>query len=184
MPYPPQTSRQAILKAALELLETGGPTSLSMRALAKQLGVNASSLYHHISDKEALEGALADEGAARLLGRLEGVTEGRGAGDALEAMARIYLAFAGEHRALYNLMMTPRPQAEAGAGKNLWNFVLARVGAVTGRDDDTAAAVAFWSFLHGFASLEHSGGFGPSGARGGLEVGLNALLIGLPTVPR
>ena len=62
--------------------------------------------------------------------------------------------------------------------------MLARVREVTSREDDTAAAVAFWSFLHGFVSLERSGLFGLSGAQGGLEVGLEALLIGLPNVER
>jgi len=42
--------------------------------------------------------------------------------------------------------------------------------------DDTAAAVATWSFLHGYATLEHSGAFGASGPKGGLERGVEAFL--------
>lgn len=180
MPYPAKTSQDDIAKAALSLLETRGPAALSMRNLAAKLGVNASSLYHHVPNKEALERMLAEEGARLLLEKLEAETEQISVLKALQTTAWTYLAFSSERPALYDLMLAPRPPREAGPGpsKDLWNFVLARVGAVTGREDDTAAAVAFWSFLHGFISLERSGLFGLSGPRGGLEVGLSALMEG------
>ena len=186
MPYPAKTNRDDIVREALELLETKGPAALSMRTLASKLGVNASSLYHHFSNKEVLEKALADEGARVLLERLETATRRQAAEEAFQTTARAYLDFCHGHPALYDLFTAPRPptQAEAGAGKDLWNFVLARVAEVTGRPDDTAAAVAFWSFLHGFVSLERAGLFGLSGAREGLEAGLEALLSGLPKVER
>ncbi len=186
MPYPAKTNRDEILEAALTLLESDGLTTLSMRNLAAKLGVNASSLYHHFSGKEVLEKVLADEGARLLLERLKAATQNQSAQEALKTTAKTYLAFANERPALYDLMIAPRPpeKAEAGAGKDLWNFVLARVGEVTKREDDTAAAVAFWSFLHGFVSLGRSGLFGLSGAQGGLEAGLGAFLIGLPKVER
>ena len=186
MPYPAKTSREEIVGAALALLETDGPAALSMRTLAKELGVNASSLYHHFSGKEVLEKALADEGARLLLKSLETATQNQSAKEAFQTTAQTYLTFCNEHPALYDLFTAPRPpaKAEAGAGKDLWNFVLVRVGEVTGREDDTAAAVAFWSFLHGFVSLERSGLFGLSGAQGGLEVGLQAFLSGLPNIKR
>ena len=186
MPYPAKTNRDDIVREALMLLETAGPAALSMRALASKLGVNASSLYHHFSNKEVLEKALADEGATLLLRRLETATQNQPAEEAFRTTAKTYLTFCNEHPALYDLFTAPRPlaRAEADAGKDLWNFVLARVEEVTGRPDDTAATVAFWSFLHGFVSLERSGLFGLSGARGGLEVGLEALLSGLPKVER
>ena len=186
MSYPAKISREEILEAALTLLESDGLATLSMRNLAAKLGVNASSLYHHFSNKDSLEKSLADEGARLLLERLEATTQNQAAREALEATTKTYLAFCHERPALYDLMMAPRPpaKAEAGAGKDLWNFVLARVGEVTKREDDTAAGVAFWSFLHGFVSLERSGLFGLSGAQGGLEVGLEAFLIGLSRVER
>ena len=182
MPYPAKTSLDTIVAAALKLLETRGPAALSMRTLASELGVNASSLYHHVPNRAALEAALAEEGARALLTQLGAHAEV--VKQPLTSVAQVYLAFARERPALYDLMFAPRPPAaaEPGASKDLWNFVLARVGEVTGRADDTAAAVAFWSFLHGFVSLERSGLFGLSGARGGLELGLQAFFLGLPKV--
>jgi AcrR family transcriptional regulator len=47
-------TRDAILDAALELLDRHGMDKLSMRRLGAALGVEAMSLYNHISSKTAL----------------------------------------------------------------------------------------------------------------------------------
>jgi len=47
-------TRDAILDAALELLDRSGLDGLSMRRLGTVLGVEAMSLYNHISGKDAL----------------------------------------------------------------------------------------------------------------------------------
>ncbi len=181
MPYPAKTSPDAILEAARTLLEGGGPEGLSMRSLAGQLGLRASSLYRHYPDKTALEAALEDDTAAQLHAAMRGASARQQGADALHSAAHAYLAYAREHPKLYALLHAPRPPAVAqpGAGKDLWNLVLSLVGGITGDPDDTAGAVALWSFLHGFVSLERGGAFGLSGPRGGFERGLKALVAGL-----
>ena len=73
--------------------------------------------------------------------------------------------------------MQPHPETYGSkASKAVWNLLLEVVTAISGHPDDTAAAVATWSFLHGYATLEHSGAFGPSGPQGGLERGVEAFL--------
>ena len=62
------------------------------------------------------------------------------------------------------------------ANKAIWNLLLEVVTAISGHPDDTAAAVATWSFLHGYVTLEHSNPFGVSGPKGGLEQGVEAFL--------
>ena len=47
-------TRDAILEAAIALLDRDGMAGLSMRRLGAALGVEAMSLYHHISSKDAL----------------------------------------------------------------------------------------------------------------------------------
>jgi TetR/AcrR family tetracycline transcriptional repressor len=58
-------TREAIVAAAKTLLERDGYDALTMRAVAKELGVQAASLYWHVRDKELLEDwlfvALLDE---------------------------------------------------------------------------------------------------------------------------
>ena len=47
-------TREAVIQAALEMLDAGGVDGLSMRALADRLGVKAASLYWHLRDKDQL----------------------------------------------------------------------------------------------------------------------------------
>jgi AcrR family transcriptional regulator len=178
MPYPAKTNPDELLKMALELLEQDAD-NFSMRNLAKRLDMKAPSLYRYFPDKDTLELALVAEGAKVLRLELEKVSRGLKANQAVTEVAKAYLKFAKQRPALYTLMMSKLSSPE-GAGKELWNFVLELLSQITKRKNDTAAGVAFWSFLHGFSVLENSGMFGASGPKGGLEVGLEAFLNGLP----
>jgi len=60
-------TREAIVEAALALLERDGITGLSMRKLAQELGTGAASLYWHVGDKEELLSLLLD----RIVGEAE-----------------------------------------------------------------------------------------------------------------
>ncbi|MDX6424440.1 MAG: hypothetical protein QOI67_1911 [Gaiellaceae bacterium] len=52
-------SKERVLRAALELADAEGIEALSMRRLAKELGVEAMSLYNHVANKgEILAGIL------------------------------------------------------------------------------------------------------------------------------
>ncbi len=50
----PQLSREVVIEAALEVLEAGGGPALTMRRVADQIGVSASSLYGYVANKEEL----------------------------------------------------------------------------------------------------------------------------------
>src|SRR5215217_3429279 len=60
-------TRDAIVDAALVLLDREGIAGLSMRRLAKELDVGAASLYWHVGDKEELLSLLLD----RIVGEAE-----------------------------------------------------------------------------------------------------------------
>jgi AcrR family transcriptional regulator len=53
-------SRDAIVAAATALADTDGIAALSMRAVARALGVEAMSLYHHVANKEAILDGMVD----------------------------------------------------------------------------------------------------------------------------
>ena len=53
-------SRDRVLRAALELADARGLEELTMRKLAKELGVEAMSLYNHVASKEAMIDGLID----------------------------------------------------------------------------------------------------------------------------
>jgi AcrR family transcriptional regulator len=183
MPYPAKTDPDQILETAMQILEQDGREALSMRKLAEALDLKAPSLYRHYADRNALEQAIAARAAAQLHGVLENAIRPlRSASKVLHQSARTYCEFAREHRELYDLMVTNFTPASVLEGKNLWNFVLEVIGRITGDTDDTSAAVALWSFLHGFTTLERNGLFGPSGPQNALEVGIDAFIAGLPKV--
>jgi AcrR family transcriptional regulator len=49
-----QLSRDAVVAAALKVVEAGGGPALTMRRVAEELGVSASALYGHVANKEEL----------------------------------------------------------------------------------------------------------------------------------
>lgn len=149
-----------------------------MRNLAAALEMKAPSLYRHYPDKAALETALKMRGAQFMQAALEKAIRNQDPIEAMRKAANASLKFARAHPYLYDLMNAPGGTPSAGAAKDLWNTILEIVGRVTGKSDDTAASVAFWAYLHGFCSLERIGMFGASGAKGGFEVGLEALITG------
>ncbi|MFF4960664.1 TetR/AcrR family transcriptional regulator [Streptomyces sp. NPDC001222] len=53
-------TRQRVLHAAVELADTGGLETLSMRRLGEALGVEAMSLYNHVTNKEDLLDGMVD----------------------------------------------------------------------------------------------------------------------------
>lgn len=63
---PPLTSREQILSAAREILERDGGDKLTIRGLATRLGVGATTLYHHVRDKDDLLVQVLDHYASEI----------------------------------------------------------------------------------------------------------------------
>jgi AcrR family transcriptional regulator len=81
-------SRQAILEAALRIVDSEGLEAMTMRRLASTLGVNPMSIYHHLPNKAAVFAGLAD----LVFGQLESVApdESMPWQDELTSAARAY----------------------------------------------------------------------------------------------
>src|SRR5262245_9271443 len=98
--------RQALLDAALALVEAGEEQNVSLRTVASRAGVSNSAPYRHFQDREALMAAVATIGFARLLESLRRARESAVEGMELLALATAYLAFASKHVGLYRVMFT------------------------------------------------------------------------------
>ena len=59
-PSPTPLSRERVLHAAIRLADEGGIESLTMRKLARTLGVEAMSLYNHVANKGDLVDGIVD----------------------------------------------------------------------------------------------------------------------------
>jgi AcrR family transcriptional regulator len=66
-------SRERVLRAAVDLADEGGLDALTMRGLARRLGVEAMSLYHHVSNKEAILDGVTEVVIAEILTAVEQV---------------------------------------------------------------------------------------------------------------
>ena len=53
-------SKERVLRAAIDLADAGGIEALSMRRLAKHLGVEAMSLYNHVANKDEILDGIVD----------------------------------------------------------------------------------------------------------------------------
>ena len=53
-PPRPLISRDAVIKASLEIIDAVGLDAFSLPRLARRLGVRAPSLYHHFADKNEI----------------------------------------------------------------------------------------------------------------------------------
>lgn len=76
----------------------------------------------------------------------------------------------------------PGQRGRHGVAVAQLDLILRIVGEVMKCPDDTAAAVAAWSLLHGFAVLAMTGQFGAGGPKRGFEVRAEAMPPGLPRI--
>lgn len=156
-------STQRVVDAAAELADREGTASLTLARLAAELDVRTPSLYNHVDGLDDLQALLTVRALADLGARLQRAGVGRSDADAVRAIARAYRDFALEHPGLYPFVVpttevTDRRVREAG--DELLTVVLAVLGSFGLEQDAIHAARMLRSAIHGFVSLEQSGGFG------------------------
>lgn len=60
MPAPRKVARTQLQQAALGLVDREGLAALSMRTLARDLGIGTMTLYGHVADRDALDGLVVE----------------------------------------------------------------------------------------------------------------------------
>src|SRR5258706_6813060 len=105
-PYHHGDLRDTLLQSALELLESEGIDALSLRELARRVGVSHAAPSHHFPDKRALLAALAAHGFATLADEMDraATRAGRDPVRRLTATGVAYVRFALAHPRLFRLM--------------------------------------------------------------------------------
>jgi AcrR family transcriptional regulator len=183
--------RTALLAAALGAVETGGASSLSLRAVARAAGVSPMAPYHHFKDRSALVAAVAEAGFRRLYAMKLEALESVAAADpqaALIAGSTAYVAFILENPELYRLMKSAEladrsahPDLAAAAALPSAKLAeLFRALAAAGKlntSPQTAAAM-LWSYTHGLGVLVIDGYIARDRALAMAGDGARALLRG------
>ena len=152
-----------LIDQAKKMLEEVGPDKLSIRAIAEQLGVSATAVYHHFANKDELISHLAAEGFNQLEKVLIQCQINVENQSKLQILSRTYMHFAFDHPAMYQLMFGSQlAHSEMNdklftARKQAYAVVEQCVAEVLGQDIQSkevkSAALAAWSFAHGLASL-------------------------------
>jgi len=97
--------REALLEAALDVVDSEGADAIRMRALARAAGVSSAAPFRHFPDKQVLLGAVAQRAAQRLDRRLdEAAADCEDALTQFRAMTVAYVRFAAEHPDLFELI--------------------------------------------------------------------------------
>lgn len=103
-----QRLRQEVLDAARRLLrEGGGPEEISLRGIAREVGVTAPSIYKHFKDKSELLLAVLDDICRELAEDMREAARSAPGSDpwtALRATVDTYCRFATDQRQSYQLM--------------------------------------------------------------------------------
>lgn len=155
--------RNALVDEALTLLAEGGAASVTLRELARRLGVTHTAPYAHYVDKQALMLDIADVGFGRLADTLATARQTeRDPVRALRAMSFAYIAFARDNPHLYRLMFAdpeiandPECEMSAEGDRALQTLVdaIADIGLPAGAEVRDLA-IGMWSLAHGISMLE------------------------------
>ncbi|MFF7163856.1 TetR/AcrR family transcriptional regulator [Streptomyces sp. NPDC008086] len=189
-PYHHGDLRAALLAAAERTLRDKGAAALSLRELAREVGVSHAAPGRHFKDKQALLNALALAGYERLAQTLDAAEnpalplEPR-----LTALARAYLGFAIDNAALLELMYARKHEPDASeqmaAAVEATVGSLVRVLADAQRrgeiidGDPEELNLVTGAALHGVAAFISAGWLTPEAALAGVEGLVHHLLHGL-----
>ena len=171
----------ALLARAEKTLRERGASALSLRELAREIGVSPAAPSRHFKSKQALLDALALTGFERLAEAIAASQEGAGEAfaDRLGAAARAYVDFAVANAALLDLMFSVKHSPEGsqalGATAHRWSDqLLELIGDGQRRGEVRMGpleriALPVVAGLHGYAGLAASGLLPPEAAEYGLD---------------
>lgn len=156
--------RDALVRAALKEAEQGGPEAISIKALAKQLGVSQPAPYRHFADREALLVAVTADAFRQFNAVLRDAIEKPSKRSKLSRIARATLDFGLRRNGIYRLMFATRTKAGAPKGSELHQAAMETFSLVLEALGPSAAgflrerhALSIWTGVHGAVMLAEQG---------------------------
>ncbi|MBV1902262.1 MAG: TetR/AcrR family transcriptional regulator [Marinosulfonomonas sp.] len=191
--------RQALVQAALSLIEVRGPTGFTLSEAAKQAGVTPAAVYRHFDGREDLIAEAARQGYEVFADLME-YAYAKGQPSALasfEATGRAYLAFArkypGHYVAMFESGISVNRTPELAMVSNRAHGVLERAAvelsrhiAPDKRPPAQMVSAHIWAMCHGVVELFARGSPGtisPFPPEELLETGIGIYLRGLGLLP-
>ena len=187
--------KQALVEAALGLIETKGPTGFTLSEAAKNAGVTPAAVYRHFEGREDLIVECARQGHGIFADLMEHAFNGGQptALAAFEATGRAYLAFArkfpGHYMAMFESGVSANASPELATAANRSKGVLERAAEALSehippekRPPPTMFSAHIWAMSHGVVELFARGEVGanaPFPPEDLLEAGIGIYLRGL-----
>jgi AcrR family transcriptional regulator len=157
--------RSAIMAAAIQMIAEAGLASLSLREIARRIGVTTAAPYHHFKDRQSLLIELAIEAYTQLFAAMSSAKDSANKpSEAIQAEAEAYLQFGRAHRAEYAVMFSgefathPRfleMMTIADRSLEIVRKSIAESCNLT-PTQSTEAAFCLWSLLHGILTLDQN----------------------------
>src|SRR5215472_1918805 len=187
--------RADIIEAARQILaESGGFEGLTLRGVARRVGIAATSIYLHFPDTEHLAVAATEQTFADLTAAGAAAAAGiSDPGEALLARCRAYCHFGLEHpghyRVMFNQELLPSLAAnpEDTPGRRAFQVLVQAVeacqaaGVATATGDPFRLASLVWAAEHGLVSLRLSRPQFPWADIDGLVDQAVTAIMGLPS---
>ena len=162
--------RDDLLMGAQRILErTGSEDAVTLRAVAREVGVSAPSIYTHFADGRAIVDAVIEQAFSELVEVLQQANDRAPEGERLLALCVAYVRFGLEHPGRYltlfqrrrGLERTRQLEAEAAmfdTGARAFGILVQGVAETRGGSADSARedATLLWMGLHGYVSLRAS----------------------------
>jgi len=151
--------RAALIAEGLRLLAARDAEDLSLREVARGVGVSATAVYRHFPDKAALMAALAAQGLDMLSQVQHAAYDAAGGGAAgFNATGAAYVRFALLHTALFRLIFANPPSGKvvelADSPDNAMRFLMENAARLAPPGmEPRIFALQSWSVAHGLAML-------------------------------
>jgi AcrR family transcriptional regulator len=158
----PEDLREACVKEALAIIANGGIDSLSLRDVARRLGVSHQAPYKHFPSRDHILAEVVGRAYASFATYLEKRSRSDDPYTDLGNLGRSYLDYARKHPLHYQLMFgTPLPNSaehpemmvKAEHAFATLRETIARLPHYTSQGDVDLDALFAWSAVHGLASI-------------------------------
>jgi AcrR family transcriptional regulator len=158
--------REALIAAALQDVEQGGSEAISIKALAKRLGVSQPAPYRHFADREALLAAVAAEALRQFSAELRDAIGKPSKRSKLSRFARAMLDFGLRRNGVFRLVFASRVLACAtedselhAAAREAFALLVEALEAPAVGLLRERQALKIWASLHGVVMLAEQGLF-------------------------
>jgi AcrR family transcriptional regulator len=158
-------NHESVVSGAVNLVNLRGADALSLAELAAKFRVRTPSLYNHIDSLEGLRRDLTLRGLQLLADQIRPAIAGVSGREALQCAAEAYRTFATQNPGLYPYTVRAGLAEDSevkAASQEVLDLLMTTLRGYRLASDEAMHAVRMVrSLLHGFASLELSGGFAP-----------------------